>query len=57
MVALFKSSIKVYDMPLHRMDVLLFKFCVIYIFFRLFFRRHYPTNTVTFCDIDPQDRK
>lgn len=25
--------------------------------FRLFFRRHYPNNTVTFCDIDPQDRK
>uniref|UniRef100_A0A669C0Y5 Tensin 1 n=1 Tax=Oreochromis niloticus TaxID=8128 RepID=A0A669C0Y5_ORENI len=24
---------------------------------KLFFRRHYPTNTVTFCDIDPQDRK
>uniref|UniRef100_A0A3Q4HGW8 Tensin 1b n=1 Tax=Neolamprologus brichardi TaxID=32507 RepID=A0A3Q4HGW8_NEOBR len=23
---------------------------------KLFFRRHYPTNTVTFCDIDPQDR-
>ncbi|KAG7240531.1 hypothetical protein INR49_026815 [Caranx melampygus] len=22
-----------------------------------FFRRHYPSNTVTFCDIDPQDRK
>ncbi|XP_074551743.1 tensin-1 isoform X4 [Halichoeres trimaculatus] len=24
---------------------------------KLFFRRHYPNNTVTFCDIDPQDRK
>ncbi|XP_042281550.1 tensin-1 isoform X2 [Thunnus maccoyii] len=24
---------------------------------KLFFRRHYPCNTVTFCDIDPQDRK
>ncbi|XP_063733769.1 tensin-1 isoform X12 [Eleginops maclovinus] len=24
---------------------------------KLFFRRHYPINTVTFCDIDPQDRK
>ncbi|XP_041857133.1 tensin-1 isoform X2 [Melanotaenia boesemani] len=24
---------------------------------KLFFRRHYPTNAVTFCDIDPQDRK
>ncbi|XP_040004236.1 tensin-1 isoform X7 [Xiphias gladius] len=24
---------------------------------KLFFRRHYPGNTVTFCDIDPQDRK
>ncbi|XP_065818574.1 tensin-1 isoform X3 [Labrus bergylta] len=24
---------------------------------KLFFRRHYPTNSVTFCDIDPQDRK
>ncbi|XP_034077304.1 tensin-1 isoform X14 [Gymnodraco acuticeps] len=24
---------------------------------KLFFRRHYPTNTVTFCDTDPQDRK
>ncbi|KAM9365116.1 tensin-1 isoform 2-T2 [Pholidichthys leucotaenia] len=24
---------------------------------KLFFRRHYPANTVTFCDIDPQDRK
>lgn len=24
---------------------------------RLFFRRHYPINTVTFCDVDPQDRK
>ncbi|XP_026232946.1 tensin-1 isoform X5 [Anabas testudineus] len=24
---------------------------------KLFFRRHYPSNTVTFCDIDPQDRK
>lgn len=24
---------------------------------RLFFRRHYPCNTVTFCDTDPQDRK
>lgn len=25
--------------------------------FRLFFRRHYPLNTVTFCDLDPQERK
>ncbi|XP_055360893.1 tensin-1 isoform X7 [Betta splendens] len=24
---------------------------------KVFFRRHYPNNTVTFCDIDPQDRK
>ncbi|KAL1267448.1 hypothetical protein QQF64_032811 [Cirrhinus molitorella] len=24
---------------------------------KLFFRRHYPINTVTFCDIDPKDRK
>ncbi|XP_053733576.1 tensin-1 isoform X4 [Synchiropus splendidus] len=24
---------------------------------KLFFRRHYPGNTVTFCDLDPQDRK
>ncbi|XP_076016609.1 tensin-1 isoform X3 [Genypterus blacodes] len=24
---------------------------------KVFFRRHYPSNTVTFCDIDPQDRK
>uniref|UniRef100_A0A3P8WEN0 SH2 domain-containing protein n=1 Tax=Cynoglossus semilaevis TaxID=244447 RepID=A0A3P8WEN0_CYNSE len=24
---------------------------------KIFFRRHYPNNTVTFCDIDPQDRK
>uniref|UniRef100_A0A480K0X5 Tensin-1 isoform 3 n=1 Tax=Sus scrofa TaxID=9823 RepID=A0A480K0X5_PIG len=24
---------------------------------KLFFRRHYPLNTVTFCDLDPQDRK
>lgn len=24
---------------------------------KLFFRRHYPGNTVTFCDTDPQDRK
>uniref|UniRef100_A0A3Q2Z5Q1 SH2 domain-containing protein n=1 Tax=Hippocampus comes TaxID=109280 RepID=A0A3Q2Z5Q1_HIPCM len=24
---------------------------------KVFFRRHYPCNTVTFCDIDPQDRK
>ncbi|XP_077584099.1 tensin 1b [Stigmatopora nigra] len=24
---------------------------------KLFFRRHYPCNTVTFCDTDPQDRK
>uniref|UniRef100_A0AAX7V9X2 Tensin 1 n=1 Tax=Astatotilapia calliptera TaxID=8154 RepID=A0AAX7V9X2_ASTCA len=24
---------------------------------KLFFRRHYPINTVTYCDIDPQDRK
>ncbi|XP_041807202.1 tensin-1 isoform X2 [Chelmon rostratus] len=24
---------------------------------KLFFRRHYPSNTVTFCDTDPQDRK
>uniref|UniRef100_A0A673YB49 Tensin 1 n=1 Tax=Salmo trutta TaxID=8032 RepID=A0A673YB49_SALTR len=22
-----------------------------------FFRRHYPINTVTFCDVDPQERK
>ncbi|XP_069717450.1 tensin-1 isoform X12 [Phaenicophaeus curvirostris] len=24
---------------------------------KLFFRRHYPLNTVTFCDLDPQERK
>ncbi|XP_076858602.1 tensin 1b isoform X4 [Brachyhypopomus gauderio] len=24
---------------------------------KIFFRRHYPINTVTFCDIDPQERK
>ncbi|XP_041821790.1 tensin isoform X1 [Chelmon rostratus] len=24
---------------------------------KLFFRRHYPINTVTYCDTDPQDRK
>ncbi|KAJ8004128.1 hypothetical protein DPEC_G00155560 [Dallia pectoralis] len=24
---------------------------------KVFFRRHYPMNSVTFCDIDPQDRK
>ncbi|XP_036396908.1 tensin-like isoform X3 [Megalops cyprinoides] len=24
---------------------------------KLFFRRHYPINTITFCDLDPQDRK
>ncbi|KAL4660189.1 tensin-1 isoform X2 [Arapaima gigas] len=24
---------------------------------KLFFRRHYPINTITFCDVDPQDRK
>uniref|UniRef100_A0A8C6UZS9 Tensin 1b n=1 Tax=Neogobius melanostomus TaxID=47308 RepID=A0A8C6UZS9_9GOBI len=24
---------------------------------KVFFRRHYPNNTVTFCDTDPQDRK
>ncbi len=24
---------------------------------RLFFRRHYPVNTVTFCGMDPEDRK
>ncbi|XP_025018982.1 tensin-1 isoform X9 [Python bivittatus] len=24
---------------------------------KLFFRRHYPIITVTFCDVDPQDRK
>ncbi|XP_052003923.1 tensin-1 isoform X6 [Xyrauchen texanus] len=24
---------------------------------KVFFRRHYPINTVTFCDIDPQERK
>ncbi|KAG7239297.1 hypothetical protein INR49_029262 [Caranx melampygus] len=24
---------------------------------KLFFRRHYPINTITYCDIDPQDRK
>ncbi|XP_044073932.1 tensin-1 isoform X30 [Siniperca chuatsi] len=24
---------------------------------KLFFRRHYPSNAVTFCDTDPQDRK
>ncbi|XP_061579856.1 tensin-1 isoform X1 [Cololabis saira] len=24
---------------------------------KVFFRRHYPTNSVTFCDIDPQERK
>ncbi|KAM6893732.1 tensin-1 [Xenentodon cancila] len=24
---------------------------------KIFFRRHYPINTVTYCDIDPQNRK
>ncbi|XP_043931073.1 tensin-1 isoform X6 [Protopterus annectens] len=24
---------------------------------KLFFRRHYPINSVTFCDLDPQERK
>ncbi|XP_020660716.3 tensin-1 isoform X3 [Pogona vitticeps] len=24
---------------------------------KLFFRRHYPISTVTFCDVDPQERK
>ncbi|XP_028277469.1 tensin isoform X5 [Parambassis ranga] len=24
---------------------------------KIFFRRHYPINTMTYCDIDPQDRK
>ncbi|KAJ8253071.1 hypothetical protein GJAV_G00208790 [Gymnothorax javanicus] len=24
---------------------------------KVFFRRHYPINTVTFCDLDPQERK
>ncbi|XP_074520306.1 tensin-1 isoform X3 [Halichoeres trimaculatus] len=24
---------------------------------KLFFRRHYPINTITYCDTDPQDRK
>ncbi|XP_060008121.1 tensin-1 isoform X1 [Lagenorhynchus albirostris] len=24
---------------------------------KLFFRRHYPLNTITFCDLDPQERK
>ncbi|XP_068165030.1 tensin-1 isoform X2 [Antennarius striatus] len=24
---------------------------------KLFFRRHYPINTVTYCDLDPQNRK
>ncbi|XP_041433959.1 tensin isoform X4 [Xenopus laevis] len=24
---------------------------------KLFFRRHYPLNSVTFCDLDPQERK
>uniref|UniRef100_A0A3Q0T4G9 SH2 domain-containing protein n=1 Tax=Amphilophus citrinellus TaxID=61819 RepID=A0A3Q0T4G9_AMPCI len=24
---------------------------------KIFFRRHYPINTVTYCDVDPQDRK
>ncbi|KAM4560094.1 tensin-1 isoform 2-T2 [Odontesthes bonariensis] len=24
---------------------------------KIFFRRHYPINTVTYCDIDPQERK
>lgn len=28
-----------------------------YLYLRLFFRRHYPLNTVTFCDLDPQERK
>lgn len=28
-----------------------------YLCHRLFFRRHYPLNTVTFCDLDPQERK
>ncbi len=24
---------------------------------RLFFRRHYPAHTVTFCGVDPSDRR
>ncbi|KAM4710783.1 tensin-1 isoform 2-T2 [Anableps anableps] len=24
---------------------------------KIFFRRHYPLNTVTYCDLDPQDRR
>uniref|UniRef100_A0A665WKM1 Tensin 1 n=1 Tax=Echeneis naucrates TaxID=173247 RepID=A0A665WKM1_ECHNA len=24
---------------------------------KIFFRRHYPLNTITYCDTDPQDRK
>ncbi|XP_071320251.1 tensin-1 isoform X7 [Trachinotus anak] len=24
---------------------------------KIFFRRHYPINTITYCDTDPQDRK
>ncbi|XP_067832711.1 tensin-2-like isoform X3 [Heptranchias perlo] len=24
---------------------------------KIFFRRHYPVNTVTFCNLDPQDRR
>ncbi|KAM4697426.1 tensin-1 [Rhinophrynus dorsalis] len=24
---------------------------------KLFFRRHYPLNSITFCDLDPQERK
>ena len=26
-------------------------------FFRLFFRRHYPTSAVTFCGMDPKDQR
>lgn len=36
---------------------LIYVFLMVYCFHRLFFRRHYPSNTVTFCDTDPQDRK
>ena len=25
--------------------------------YRLFFRRHYPVNSITFCSTDPQDRR
>lgn len=37
--------------------IFIFQFFMVHCSYRLFFRRHYPSNTVTFCDTDPQDRK